>query len=91
MFFLYIFKLCQFLFAIAYFVNIIFAIFIILPTLDKLYIHATFYFNLIQDGPFQGHLLWGGGWGGGVGGTGTVIPYLKKAQKIYESREPTTP
>ena len=59
-------------------------------------------FNHIQDGPFQGSSHMGvGGWGGGkkvslpkiyhtyptMMKLGTLIPYLKKIQKIYKSRD----
>ena len=53
--------------------------------------------NPIQDGHFQGCSRWGAGGGGFFGGLchayptmmklGTVIPYLKKIQKIYQSRD----
>ena len=51
------------------------------------------FFNPIQDGLFSGLLTDGGGGGGGGGAfwptmmkLGTVVPYLRKIQKMYKSR-----
>ena len=57
---------------------------------DNLEVRAVFKaFNPIQDGLFWGCSWIAGGRGGGEtgGGVVTVIPYPKKIQKIYDSRD----